>query len=66
MVKKVETRGRPELPKKEKRSVVVQFRCTESERLELEKAAVKVDKSLSDWLRDTAIRELPSTHKAGR
>lgn len=55
MTKKVSVRGRPELPKKDKRSVLVQFRVTESESKRLRGAAKKLDVSLSDWLREVAI-----------
>jgi len=58
MKKNTESRGRPELPDSERRSVVVQFRCTESERSLMNKAAEKEDKSLSDWLRDTAMEKV--------
>ena len=56
MTKKVPARGRPELPKKEKRSVLMQFRVTESEAKRFRSAAKKSDVSLSDWLREIATQ----------
>jgi len=55
MTKNIETRGRPELPQKEKRSVVVQFRCTIAEKRGLDKAAKNEGAKLSDWIRQQAI-----------
>ena len=55
MTKKVETRGRPEKPQKEKRSVVVQFRCTTDEKKLLDMAAKKSGQKLSDWLRENVL-----------
>jgi hypothetical protein len=49
-------RGRPELDDGEKKSVIVQFRVTESESKKLaEKASRAGKKSISDWLRETAL-----------
>ena len=50
-------RGRPTLPSPEKRSVITQFRCTQTEREKLEKAAEKAGKKLSDWLREVAMKK---------
>lgn len=47
--------GRPELPEKERRSVVTQFRCTAKERDKMEKAASQAGMKLSDWLRNLAL-----------
>lgn len=49
-------RGRPELDEAERRSVIVQFRVTESESKKLAaKASRAGKKSISDWLRETAL-----------
>ena len=48
--------GRPSLPIEEKRSVVVQFRCTPTERKILEKTAKSKGMKLSDWLRKSVLK----------
>lgn len=48
--------GRPTIPAEEKRDQIVQFRCTAGERAEIEQAAEKSERRLSDWLRDLALR----------
>jgi hypothetical protein len=49
-------RGRPELEDSEKRSLIIQFRCTSEEKQLMEKAAEHNGKRLSDWLRDQAVK----------
>lgn len=49
-------RGRPKLPDEHKRDELAQFRCTSEEKLSFEQAAKKAEKSLSDWLRDQAVK----------
>jgi len=49
------TRGRPEIPDRDKRSVLVQSRVTEKEKKALKRAADKLGLSLSDWLRQVAL-----------
>lgn len=66
MTKNNETRGRPELPDNERRSVVVQFRCTEKEKEKLVRAAKRANEKLSDWLRGRAIDGVScAEHKGG-
>lgn len=45
-------RGRPEVPENERRSVLLQFRVTESEAKVIKRKAEKSGQSVSDWLRD--------------
>lgn len=47
--------GRPFLPKKERRSVLMQFRTTEAEAKIIKKAAAHTDMSVSDWIRNAAL-----------
>jgi len=55
-IQKDSKRGRPELADSKKRSVIVQFRVTESESKMLADKARRADKkSISDWLRERAL-----------
>jgi predicted HicB family RNase H-like nuclease len=45
-------RGRPEIPEKERRSVLLQVRVTEKEALGIRQKAEKSGLSVSEWLRD--------------
>jgi len=51
--------GRPKLPKAERASEVIALRVTDAERKELEEAAKRSDKSLSDWARDALLAKSP-------
>lgn len=55
-IKTSATRGRPELPDKDKRSVVTQFRCTPSEKRVIDRAARLAGLRVSDWLREKAMQ----------
>jgi hypothetical protein len=57
-IKKLSKRGRPELSEGQKKSVITQFRCTAEEKARFEQAALMAGKSLSDWLRERAVRGL--------
>jgi len=48
--------GRPELKPKERRSVLMQFRVTESEAKAVRSDAEKNGYSVSDWLRELATK----------
>jgi len=48
--------GRPELPEKERRNKIIQFRCTEQEFRMIQAAAKVNDKKMSDWIRDCVIK----------
>lgn len=48
-------RGRPEVPDKERRSVLMQFRVTEADAKRIKKKAANADLSVSDWLRANAL-----------
>ena len=48
--------GRPELKPKERRSVLMQFRVTESEAKSVRRDAEKNGYSVSDWLRELATK----------
>ena len=54
MAKKKNLGGRPELPAKERRSVLMQFRVTEAEARQVRRKADKNGLSVSDWLRERA------------
>ena len=57
MTKKTTTGpGRPELKPKERKSVLMQFRVTESEAKAVRAKAEKNGYSVSDWLRAVALR----------
>ena len=47
--------GRPFLPEKERRSVLMQFRVTEKEAAQIRSQAKRSSMSASDWLRQLAI-----------
>lgn len=53
--KKPNPRGRPILPEKEKRSVLLQFRVTERQAVKIRKDANSNNQSLSDWLRLVSV-----------
>ena len=48
--------GRPKIYEHERRNNVTQFRCTEEEYKLIEEAAEAKGQSLSDWIRDKAVR----------
>jgi len=48
--------GRPKKKAANRRSVIVQFRCTAEEKIDLEKAARKEGQKLSDYLRQRALQ----------
>lgn len=55
MTKKIsQARGRPQLPKKERQSVLMQFRVTESEAASIKRIANGSGLSVSSWLRQQA------------
>jgi len=48
-------RGRPKKKAKERRSLIVQFRCTEKEKSQLISKAESMGKELSDYLRESIL-----------
>lgn len=48
-------RGRPEVPDKERRSVLLQFRVTEADAKRIRKKAASAGLSVSDWVRERAL-----------
>jgi len=48
-------RGRPEVPAKERRSVLLQFRVTEDEAARIKKQSDKERLKTSDWIRGKVI-----------
>lgn len=48
-------RGRPPLPKAERRTELIRVLVTKAERKQLEEAADKDHRTLSDWMRATAL-----------
>jgi|GEM_PF-3134410 len=55
MTKNGDIRGRPELLEKARRSMVVQFRCTEAEKRKLDRLAKQSGHKLSDFIREIAL-----------
>jgi uncharacterized protein (DUF1778 family) len=49
--------GRPKKPEGEARDLRLEIRVTAEERQRLQRAAETAGKTLSDWLRDVAVRE---------
>jgi uncharacterized protein (DUF1778 family) len=48
--------GRPKLPAGKRKAGRIELRVTEAERQAMEAAAERAGKTLSDWLRDTAVK----------